>query len=658
MNIREDTARTIVVGPILDADGVAKTDEVVASVLASKNGGAPGALDGSATLAHQHTGNYLLALTANDTDTAGVLELSLSSTTNVMPVKSVNVMPTAKWDALYGVTYLQVNTCAISSSGPAADNLKAAFNGTGYAFTNCVMPTVSTLTGHTAQTGDNYARIGAPVGASISADLADVPTVTEFNARTLPSADYVVVTDTIAGVTLVTTTTTLTNLPAATADWLDAAAVKADAVTKLTASAVQANARMVNRISGTVYFVATSGNDGNDGLTPATAKLTPKTVIEAMSANDGCIIGPGTFASASYILAVTKTKVMGSGLGLTRWTTNVSSSLSWKLATDCVIEDMTIACTGASNNGVGCDQYMTAATGAVLRRVQIESTFDCIYLQHTSPCSVKIFDCVLESDYDCLAIWDIASGSVAHKADLYDCSLDAYRTAATRADGVYVSCTTSVVRLYDCNIRARAMGASQTGAGVAVAKGTAIVHGGSIYGYGDGASYDLEQSGAGILQIYGTQYDRAKTSGTITEAATDLDVQLHTTQPNYVPSTHSAADVRAAIGMAAANLDTQLDAIVEDTGTTLPALIEQGVTTGTVVDEAATTTSFISSMTEATNNHYKGNVLAFTAGTLATQARRISAYNGTTKTITLESALTDAPANGAAFMILGRIEAS
>ena len=33
---------------------------------------------------------------------------------------------------------------------------------------------VATLTGHTAQTGDTYARLGAPVGASISADIAAV----------------------------------------------------------------------------------------------------------------------------------------------------------------------------------------------------------------------------------------------------------------------------------------------------------------------------------------------------------------------------------------------------------------------------------------------------------------------------------------------------
>ncbi|KKL75969.1 hypothetical protein LCGC14_2049600, partial [marine sediment metagenome] len=50
--------------------------------------------------------------------------------------------------------------------------------------------------------------LGAAVGASISADIADIPTVAEFEARSIVSADYVVVGDTLAGVTLVTTTTT------------------------------------------------------------------------------------------------------------------------------------------------------------------------------------------------------------------------------------------------------------------------------------------------------------------------------------------------------------------------------------------------------------------------------------------------------------------
>src|SRR3990172_1550003 len=44
----------------------------------------------------------------------------------------------------------------------------------GVTHAGAVIPTVTTLTGHTAQTGDAYARLGAPAGASVSEDVAAV----------------------------------------------------------------------------------------------------------------------------------------------------------------------------------------------------------------------------------------------------------------------------------------------------------------------------------------------------------------------------------------------------------------------------------------------------------------------------------------------------
>ena len=38
---------------------------------------------------------------------------------------------------------------------------------------------VNTLTSHTAQTGDNFARLGAPAGASVSADIAAIEAQTD-----------------------------------------------------------------------------------------------------------------------------------------------------------------------------------------------------------------------------------------------------------------------------------------------------------------------------------------------------------------------------------------------------------------------------------------------------------------------------------------------
>ena len=55
--------------------------------------------------------------------------------------------------------------------------------------TGAVIPTVSTLTGHTAQTGDNFARLGAPVGADISDDIAAVKADTIIPAKNVAFAN-------------------------------------------------------------------------------------------------------------------------------------------------------------------------------------------------------------------------------------------------------------------------------------------------------------------------------------------------------------------------------------------------------------------------------------------------------------------------------------
>jgi hypothetical protein len=62
----------------------------------------------------------------------------------------------------------------ISGDSTAADNAELAFDGTGYGFANCTIPTVTILTGHTVQTGDAFARLGSPAGASIAADLVTI----------------------------------------------------------------------------------------------------------------------------------------------------------------------------------------------------------------------------------------------------------------------------------------------------------------------------------------------------------------------------------------------------------------------------------------------------------------------------------------------------
>ena len=54
--------------------------------------------------------------------------------------------------------------------------------------TGGAVDTVTTLTGHTGQTGDNYARLGAPTGASVSADIVAVQADTDDIQTRIPAA--------------------------------------------------------------------------------------------------------------------------------------------------------------------------------------------------------------------------------------------------------------------------------------------------------------------------------------------------------------------------------------------------------------------------------------------------------------------------------------
>lgn len=104
MNLRQSTAVTFIVGPVLDADGVAKTDCVIGDFKLSKSGAAPAAFNGSATLTHRHTGFYSLAATTSDTDTASLFQVTIDAGTNTCPMFSAQVIEEAIYDAFYAAS--------------------------------------------------------------------------------------------------------------------------------------------------------------------------------------------------------------------------------------------------------------------------------------------------------------------------------------------------------------------------------------------------------------------------------------------------------------------------------------------------------------------------------------------------------------------------
>jgi hypothetical protein len=173
---RQSTARTVMIGPVLDADGVAVTDCVVADFEGSVNGGDPAALNGSATLTHRGVGFYSLALTATDLGTVGSFEVTINDTTNACAIKELTVIEEAVYDALF------------AASANAFTGAAGSSKVTGVVLTD----TVTTYTGNTPQTGDAYARIGA-TGSGLTtlasqSSVDDLPTNAELNTA-LGTAD-------------------------------------------------------------------------------------------------------------------------------------------------------------------------------------------------------------------------------------------------------------------------------------------------------------------------------------------------------------------------------------------------------------------------------------------------------------------------------------
>lgn len=98
---------------------------------------------------------------------------------------------------------------------------------------------------------------------------------------------------------------------------------------------------------------------------------------------------------------------------------------------------------------------------------------------------------------------------------------------------------------------------------------------------------------------------------------------------------------------------SNIKTVVQNTKDNLDILIGTFIVTqGIVNDNSAATSSFISSLTNSTSKFYNNAVLTFNSGDLKGQSRRIKDYDGNTKRIILDPALTSAPANGDDFTII------
>ncbi len=149
MWLRQSTAITLKVGPFLDdSDGVTPETALTinqSSILLSKNGLTLTQKNETSAAVHDTNGYYGVNFNTNDTNTLGRLKLTIFAA-GALPVwQDFMVVPANVWDSFFGVDYLQTDVREISGDAPAADNLEADYDGTGYTKTNSTVGTVTTL---------------------------------------------------------------------------------------------------------------------------------------------------------------------------------------------------------------------------------------------------------------------------------------------------------------------------------------------------------------------------------------------------------------------------------------------------------------------------------------------------------------------------------
>lgn len=275
MFLRQSTAsQEVLLGPFLDdTDGkTAETGLTIANtdIKVWKSGGTTESNKNSGGATHIASGRYYAVLDATDTDTVGLLEINVH-VSGALPVRrQLYVLEEAVYDALFAASaagYSTLTQSQVTGGAYALNSASFAFNAAmglttqQKADVNTEADTAATDYGALKPTtvgrtilvdSSGYvtyantapldaAGVRSAVGlaaANLDTQLGDIPTVSEFNARTLVAANYATTADllTIAGdigtidaavAAIQSKTDNLPASPASSADCITAADVRA-----------------------------------------------------------------------------------------------------------------------------------------------------------------------------------------------------------------------------------------------------------------------------------------------------------------------------------------------------------------------------------------------------------------------------------------------
>lgn len=287
--------------------------------------------------------------------------------------------------------------------------------------------------------------------------------------------------------------------------------------------------------SGTVWHVATSGNNGTgDGLSWPTAYATVNQACRVAAAGDLILVGPGTFwLEAGSLVVPDGVSLLGAGPAQTILTayymdtapaTETVSAI--KPGSNAVLKGFTIqgsGCAGKFWFPIGCLTGESPFTNLLLEDVWIFGDADGLFVNSSaSPCSATLRGCRIVTHYDAVNLGP--ASTTAHDLTLIDCAIRVIPPYPSMwAMRGIVANKTAQIRVYGGEIT---IAGTTSGQGVVVSdSGTAVyLFGVAMYCGNEQAGAtgsDLYTNGDGSA-IYAVDcvYNRTKTSGThITDVA-------------------------------------------------------------------------------------------------------------------------------------------
>lgn len=660
--LKQSTAATIKIGPCLDPDGVEYTGLVIGDIEIDKNG-TEAAMAAAATLTHEANGHYELVLTTGNTDTLGRLRIYCNKATYQFPPVECLVLPANTYDSLVAgsdvldvslIQWLGTAPLALSSQQVQAivpntqkvdvETIKTqaltaaagiAFGvyvgGTGAAALEATSQTILADTNELETDWGDGGRLDLILDARASQTSVDnLPTVAAFEARTLTAAEYAV-----AATALSTATWTATR--AGYLDNLSAGAVALES----SVTAIQNNTRNSTTVpevierpdSGTTtYRIELFLYDTNGNMEAPDSAPTLSLVNQS-----------GTDRSAR--LDSTTMALVSTGRYRVIYTSDAADTLEQLIWVFSVTE-------GGATRLIGRQSLIvdtTAVDFTAADRSKLEATYNKLPINNIADQTLITASIDALNDVSAADVVTAMGTGTFLTAIPWNAAWDAeVESEATDALNAYDPPTNAEMEARTLLAASYATAANQT----------------TIAGY-------IDTEVAAILAAVDTEVTAIK-------AKTD---QLVFTVPNQVDANAlsggglDAAGVRAAVGLAAANLDTQLGDLptnaefsaalaaaddatllaISDVQTTIDGIaVETGylvAATGQVSDLAPTATSFKTNLAAA-NDTYNDQLLHFTSGALAKQAKPILDYTLTDGVVTFDEGFTAAPANGDQFAIL------